>query len=197
MILIPSKLRALEQNITFDNIAELMVSYIKERKEVDEDQINQQHQQKETINGENMDIKENKPIVNIIEEPKISKSTISSIKKTLTRPLSTNKSNNSINQNNNTNTSITTPMKFEGSSKHNKKDNILIISMILCFVITLLIILIININFTNTLEHITTQTSQFDHLWTEKPIKKLNISIPQKIFELTNKDELFGNIENI
>lgn len=197
MILIPSKLRALEQNITFDNIAELMVSYIKERKEVDEDQINQQHQQKETINGENMDIKENKPIVNIIEEPKISKSTISSIKKTLTRPLSTNKSNNSINQNNNTNTSITTPMKFEGSSKHNKKDNILIISMILCFVITLLIILIININFTNTLEHITTQTSQFDHLWTEKPIKKLNIPIPQKIFELTNKDELFGNIENI
>lgn len=195
MILISSKLRVLEQNITFDNITELIDSYIKERKEVDEDQINQQHQQKETIDDKYIDIKESKPI---IEEPKTSKPIIiSSIKKTLTKPFSISKTNNSINKNNNTNTSITTPMKFEGSNKHNKKDNILIISMILCFVITLLIILIININFTNTLEHITTQTSQFDHLWTEKPIKKLNIPIPQKIFELTNKDELFGNIENI
>lgn len=197
MILIPSKLRVLEQNITFDNIAELIDSYIKERKEVDEDQINQQHQQKETIDDKYMDIKESKPIINIIEEPKTSKPIISSIKKTLTKPFSISKINNSINKNNNTNTSITTPLKFEGSNKHNKKNNILIISMILCFVITLLIILIININFTNTLEHITTQTSQFDHLWTEKSIKKLNIPIPQKIFELTNKDELFGNIENI
>ena len=42
MILIPSKLRVLEQNITFDNITELIDSYIKERKEVDEDQIKKQ-----------------------------------------------------------------------------------------------------------------------------------------------------------